>query len=187
MNKIVLASSSPRRYEILKLLVEDFIVDYSTIDETIDDSISAVNNVKEIARLKTISISQKYENDWVIGADTIVCLNNRIIGKPKDKIHARRILKELSGTTHEVITGVFMKRGNFEISFSATTLVSMNEITDIEIERYIETNEPLDKAGAYGIQGKGAVFVKEIKGDFYNVMGLPINQIYSVIKENQFV
>lgn len=185
MNEIILASNSPRRYEIMKLLGEKFIVDYIEIDETINELECAEDNVERLATLKAQPISVKYKNNLIIAADTVVCMDKKIIGKPKSISHAREILCALSGKSHEVITGVCLLKGNTQICFHSTTLVSMNTISNYEIDNYINTNNPMDKAGAYGIQDQGALFIKEIKGDFYNVMGLPINKIYSIIKENR--
>ena len=187
MSQIILASSSPRRCEIMKLLGKEFKVDSIEVDETIEESKSVQDNVKRLAYLKAKAVAKKYPNDLVIGADTVVCLNDKIIGKPENVEHARVILKSLSGTSHEVVTGVCIIKGRNQICFETQTLVYMNQISDYEIEQYIKTNEPMDKAGAYGIQGKGAVFVKEIRGDFYNVMGLPINRIYNIIKEKELI
>ncbi len=183
MNEIILASGSPRRRELLQLIGCDFKVDYMNIEETIDYSLSHRENVENLALLKASAVSEKYKNNWVIGSDTIVCMGDRIIGKPIDEDDAKTILTSLSGKKHNVITGVCIMKGDKKICFSETTYVYMDEISEREIINYISIGEPMDKAGAYGIQGKGALLINKIEGDFYNGMGLPVHRLYKELKE----
>ena len=178
MKKIILASSSPRRRELIELLNCPFEVCVKEIDELIDKTFSPEENVQRLARLKAEAIANKYKAHWIIGADTMVCLDEHILGKPHDEIEAAKMLKLLSGKIHRVITGVALVKEDEVINFFETTYVKMKQLSDAEIEWYIATKEPMDKAGAYGIQGKGAVFIERIEGDYYNVVGLPIHQIY---------
>ncbi len=178
MKKIILASSSPRRQELLKLLDYPFEVCVESVEEIIDKSISPEENVQNLAKLKAGAVAKKYRSQWVIGADTMVCLDDHILGKPQDEVQAKEILKLLSGRRHRVITGVALIKGDEVIKFCETTYVKMKVLSDVEIDEYIATKESIDKAGAYGIQGKGAIFIEGIEGDYYNVVGLPIHQIY---------
>ena len=176
--KVVLASGSPRRREILSMLGIEFEIKVSDADETVDPNLSPADTVMAIAAKK----SQGIDGDIVISADTIVCLDGKIIGKPSDYEDAFKILKMLSGRTHEVYTGVCVNgKTAYELSE-----VAFNELSDEEIKAYILTGEPMDKAGAYAAQGKGACFVREIKGDFFNVMGLPVHLLYGMLKNEGF-
>ncbi len=183
--KIVLASASPRRKEILENLGLEFEICPSDVDEGIKDKMSPEDAVIEISKRKAIACFEKYKDDvLVISADTVVCLDNKIIGKPKDESDAFNILKSLSGKSHFVFTGYALLSDNKIITGAVKTKVLFKELSDKEILWYISTKEPLDKAGAYGIQGKGSVFVKEISGDYLNVVGLPVSEIFDKIKEN---
>lgn len=163
--EIVLASSSPRRSELLRMLGLEFTVRPSDAEESIPDGLGPADAVMHLARTKN-----NVSGDVVISADTIVYYDGRILGKPKDAEEAAEMLRELSGRTHEVYTGICVN-GNCGYEM---TRVTFREISDREIHDYIMTGEPLDKAGAYGAQGKGALFVEKIEGDFFNVMGLPL-------------
>lgn len=183
MTVVILASASPRRQELLKLIFEDFVVKPADIDETVRKSIELEQYPEYLALKKSRHIAEKNSVDnVVIGCDTGVFIDNMMLGKPKDAEHAKEMLKLLSGRTHKVITGcsVFYKGQN--ICFSETTEVEFFRLTDKEIDEYIATGEPMDKAGAYGIQGKGALLVKKINGDYYNVMGLPIGALKQKLK-----
>lgn len=183
--KIVLASASPRRKEILENLGLEFEICPSDVDETIKGKISPEDAVIEISKAKALSCLEKYKDDvLVISADTVVCLDNKIIGKPKDESDAFDILKSLSGKSHFVFTGYTLATNDKIVTGAAKTQVVFKELSDKEILWYIGTKEPLDKAGAYGIQGKGSVFVKEISGDYLNVVGLPVSEIFDKIKGN---
>ena len=172
---IILASASPRRQELLSLICDSFTTLPAYIDETVTENIRLENIPEYLAVKKAQHIHrQNHFDDIVIGCDTGVFSDNRMLGKPKSKEDASTILRSLSGKVHKVITGCAVFYKDKTISFSCTTEVEFYELSDEEIEAYVQTGEPMDKAGAYGIQGKGAMFVKEIKGDFYNVVGLPV-------------
>lgn len=185
MKKIILASGSPRRKELIKLLGYPFEICVRGVEEKLDRQLSPEDNVKCLARLKAEVVAKDYPFDWVIGADTMVCLEEHILGKPQNEVEAAKMLQLLSGKKHRVITGVALIRKEEVISFCETTYVQMKTLSAQEIEDYIATREPMDKAGAYGIQGKGAIFIEGIEGDYYNVVGLPIHQIYKRLLENK--
>lgn len=175
---IILASASPRRQELLKLIFDDFIVEPSDIDETVRRSIELEQYPEYLALKKSRHVAEKnHFDDIVIGCDTGVFIGDIMLGKPKDEEQAREMLKLLSGKTHRVITGVSIFYKGQNISFSEVTEVEFYNLTDTDIDEYIATGEPMDKAGAYGIQGKGALLVKGIKGNFYNVVGLPVGEL----------
>lgn len=176
--KFVLASKSPRRAELLKNLGVDFSVKVSGADESqIPKDLPPNIYVQELAVLKGTAVSEEFGGgSYVIAADTVVVFDGEIIGKPKDKADARRILKLLSNKTHKVYTGYSVTdAANVHTAAGCeVTDVHFKELTDGEIDAYIATGEPLDKAGAYGIQGAGSLFADEIRGDFFNVVGLPL-------------
>lgn len=187
MHSLILASGSPRRKEILEQIGFPFTVIPSQKEEVISDE-DPSEAVKRLAKMKAEDIADQVEENFVIlGADTIVVLDNKILGKPKNKEEAYDMLWSLQGKTHEVFTGVSIieqtdgKRKEF--TFAQVTKVTIYPMTKEEIDRYIKTNEPMDKAGAYAIQGKFAVFIEKIEGDFYNVVGLPISSVYKVLKK----
>lgn len=169
--EIILASNSPRRKEILSMLNYEFNVIVSNCNEDID--LLGSDLVLELSKRKAEAVFINNKDKIVIGSDTIVYLNNKVYGKPKDKMDAFNMLKELSNKTHEVITGVTIMSNNNIDSFYDTAYVTFKDLTDKEIFDYIDTLEPMDKAGAYGIQGLGRNLIKEFKGDFYTIMGLP--------------
>ena len=186
MNKkrLILASASPRRSELLKFLGHEFTVIPSCADENISPVPSAPSElVEKLSLIKAQEVFSKHSDACVIGADTIVVLDGKILGKPKDDADAFRMLKILSGNTHTVYTGVSVLYGNTSITFHEATQVTFNTMTDDEINANIATKEPCDKAGAYGIQGYGSVFVHDIKGCYFNVMGLHFSRLYNAIKE----
>lgn len=173
MMKIILASASPRRQELLKYIVPEFEVIPADIDETLPADIPAEKCAEYLACQKARHIAEKYPDCIVIGSDTVVIIDGVILGKPADESDAERMLKMLSGKSHKVVTGVCIARGDASESFSCETRVKFYPLSDEEILEYISTGEPMDKAGAYGIQGYGSVLVEGIEGDFFNVMGLP--------------
>ena len=180
---IILASASPRRQELLKLIFDDFQVIPADIDETVRKTIELEQYPEYLALKKSRHIAEKRPvDDVVIGCDTGVFIDDIMLGKPKDKEQAAEMLKMLSGRTHKVITGcsIFYKGQN--ISFSEETEVQFYRLSENDISEYIATGEPMDKAGAYGIQGKGALLVKRINGDYYNVMGLPVAALRQRLK-----
>ena len=182
--KIILASKSPRRKEILETMGVQFEIDVADVDESVSDDLSPVEAVCEISKRKAQRIAERHgEDEIVISADTVVVIDGKIIGKPKDKEDAFCILKNLSGRTHEVYTGFTVcGNGKTKTDFEVTK-VHFKELCDDDIRRYIATGEPMDKAGAYGIQQKGNLFVDYIHGDYYNVVGFPISKICVTILE----
>ncbi len=180
---IILASASPRRQELLKLIFDDFAVEPADIDETVRKTIELTQYPEYLALKKSRHIAEKRPiDDVVIGCDTGVFIDDLMLGKPKDKEQAKEMLRMLSGKTHKVITGCSVFYKGMNISFSEVTEVEFYQLTDAEIDEYVATGEPMDKAGAYGIQGKGALLVKRIKGDYYNVMGLPVGALKQKLK-----
>lgn len=184
--KIILASASPRRRELMKLITEDFTAVSVDADETLPDDpgICGITGAAEyLARVKAEKAHQMFPDDIVIGCDTIVVCDNIILGKPKDKAQAREFLNMLSGCCHDVFTGCCIMYKDKSASFNVGTELRFNKLTDQEIEEYISTDEPYDKAGGYGIQGKAALFVDSISGDYYNVVGLPVSHLNKILKE----
>lgn len=177
---IILASKSPRRLELMKYITEDFIVKSADADETLPKGISPEEAVLRLSAIKAEPF--RNDEDTVIGADTVVALGRKILGKPKNDDDARVMLRSLSGKTHSVFTGVTIIHSQESTSFAVQTKVSFYELSDEDIERYIKTGEHRDKAGSYGIQGYGSLFVKEIKGDYFNVVGLPIGKLNKELK-----
>lgn len=174
---VILASASPRRRDIMRILTDDFITIPPDINEIAPSDIELELKPQYIATQKAKYISKGHRDAMVIGCDTSVIIDDKILNKPVNTEHARRMLKLLSGNTHKVITGCCISYMNLERCFSVTTEVEFFELTDNEIESYVNTNEPYDKAGGYGIQSHGALFVKGIVGDYYNVVGMPISRI----------
>ena len=174
MKHIILASASPRRKEILELADLKFDVMPSDAQE-ITTKTAPNEVVMELASIKAKDIYKKSEKQsMIVGADTVVAYQGQILGKPTDEAEAKRMLTMLSGQTHEVYTGVCIIEDGKTKTFYEETKVTFYEISDEQINHYIKTGEPMDKAGSYGIQGKAAVFIKGIEGDYYNVVGFPI-------------
>ena len=182
--KIILASKSPRRREILETMGVEFETDVADVDESVSGELSPVEAVCEISKRKAKKVAERHADDEiVISADTVVVIDGKIIGKPKDKEDAFNIIKSLSGRTHEVYTGFTVcGKGKTKTDFEVTK-VHFKQLCDDDIRRYVATGEPMDKAGAYGIQQKGNLFVEYIHGDYYNVVGFPISKICVTIKE----
>ena len=185
--KFILASASERRKELLSRIVRDFEVRVSDFDE---DSVQVNNDIENYVKIlsegKAKAVALNCSKDSIIiGADTIVVIDNKVLGKPKDKNHAFRMLKALSNNVHRVYSGVTVINNTTKVIKSEClyTEVYFSELSDEEIWKYIDTEECLDKAGAYGIQGFGGVFVKRINGCYYNVVGLPLNLLNKMIKE----
>jgi len=184
--KFILASSSPRRRELLLRLQTPFDIILPDVDESIiPPEGSPETYCTALAELKANDISQHYPNNLVIGSDTIVVLDNNIMGKPEDKAMAQNMLETLSGKTHHVYTGVCLKWADKNIHhlFAEITMVTFRELSEADINHYIESCPPYDKAGSYGIQDWSAVFVKEIKGCYDNVVGFPISRFYEELKK----
>lgn len=178
---IILASKSPRRLELMKYITEDFVVKSADADESLPKGIAPEEAVLRLSAIKAEPF--RSEDDIVIGADTVVALGKKILGKPKNDDEARAMLRSLSGKSHNVYTGVTIIHSQESVSFAVATKVTFYELTDEDIERYIKTGEHRDKAGSYAIQGYGSLFVKEIKGDYFNVVGLPISKLNKELKK----
>jgi len=183
--KIILASGSPRRKEILEKIGLQFVVEESGFEE-----ITLLKNPTEIVKLfskeKAKAVIKKYPEDLIIAADTVVVLGNKVMGKPKSELEAGQMLKKLSGKSHIVITGLSVAFGKKLITKVSKTKVKFNKISKKEIDAYVKTKEPLDKSGAYGIQGKAGIFVKEIKGDYFNILGMPVGLLASLLSKFNF-
>ena len=174
MARIILASQSPRRRELIKLITDDVLCVTAKDEEVIPEGMSPADIPEHLALLKALSVKKDYPEDVIVGSDTVVIYGDELLLKPVDKADAFRMLKLLSGRTHQVITGCAIVKGDRQITFSEVTEVEFYHLSDEEILSYIETFEPMDKAGAYGIQGKGSLLVKGIKRDYFSVVGLPV-------------
>ena len=180
--QIILASQSPRRKELLGLFRVPFVVRAADIDETMDPAKPAFDEVARVSRAKALAVTRE-DDDIVIAADTIVVCAGEVLGKPKDETDAKRMLRLLSGRDHQVMTGMTVLRGKKCVTCTEVTDIHFRPLTEKEIENYVATGEPMDKAGAYGIQGGAALFAERMVGDFYNVMGLPVCRLGIVLKE----
>lgn len=177
MKEIILASQSPRRKELLRQAGVSFRVCPADIEEHMDLSLPIEAAVEKLAQDKAQAVAANFPHDIVIGADTIVSFDQQVMGKPHTDEEAITMLRKLSGHTHKVISGVAMGcEGQWEC-FHAVSEVTFYDLSQEEIIAYVESKEPLDKAGAYGIQGKGAIFVAKIVGDYYNIVGLPLAEV----------
>ena len=180
--QLILASQSPRRKELLGLFHIPFTVRVADIDETMDASKAPAEEVARVSRTKAMAIPHE-EDDIVIAADTIVVLGNQVLGKPKDASHAQAMLRALSGRDHQVMTGVTVLKGDTCLTHTEITDIHFRDLSDSEIRGYVASGEPMDKAGAYGIQGGAALFADGMRGDYYNVMGLPVCRLFLMLKE----
>ena len=179
---VILASSSPRRKELLKRIISNFEIKVSNIDESINRPQNVSEIPYELAYRKAKEIAKDYYNDIVIGSDTIVAINNEVLEKPIDEKDAYRMLKLLNNNTHEVISGIAILYQNKEIRYIEKSFVTFNNLTDKEILDYIATKDPLDKAGAYGIQNEYINLVKEFSGEYENIVGLPLIRLEKELK-----
>lgn len=176
MTNVILASQSPRRQDILRQVHIPFTVRIAHVDESVITETNPIEKVRALASLKNNSVSIK-NDEIVIAADTIVCFNGKVLEKPRGKNDAVQMLRMLSGKEHSVYTGVSLRTMKEEETFVEETRVTFFSLKDAEIDAYIASGEPFDKAGAYGIQGLGATLVKEVHGDYFNVVGLPIARV----------
>ncbi len=180
----ILASASPRRRELLERIGLHFTIEAADTDETLVPGLSPAEQVMRLSRNKACAIAARHPEDPVIlSADTVVVLEDTILGKPADADDARRMLHALSGRTHHVLTGVTVLQGSHCQTRCEVTEVHFAALSDAEIDAYVATGEPLDKAGAYGIQGYAAVFATGISGDYYNVMGLPLHTAAKMLRQ----
>lgn len=191
--EIILASKSPRRKELLSTIVNDFKI----IESTFDESSIKINNPKKLVKALAQGKCEKVFNETtgvrcVIGADSIVVVNNKVLGKPKTEEKAKEMLRLISGTKHQVLTGMCIKY-TFDnelvsqLSFVCSSTVYFKKLDEKEIEEYVNSKEPLDKAGAYAIQGLAGKFVEKINGSFHNIVGLPVAQLYNVLKQENII
>ena len=178
---LILASQSPRRRELLGLTGLDFVVRVADIDETMDPGKAPFDEVARVSRMKAMAVSRD-QGDVVIAADTIVVCGGQVLGKPRDEEDAFRILSLLSGRSHEVMTGMTVLTGDEIITHTEVTKIHFRDLLPGEIRAYIATGEPMDKAGAYGIQGGAALFADQMEGDYYNVMGLPVCRLAMILR-----
>ncbi len=180
---MILASQSPRRRELMERMgLKGFKTISPDIDESIFDGLPPEELVRKLSAEKAVAVAEQVsEHDLIIAADTVVSLDGTILGKPSDDLDAFKMLSTLSGVRHQVYTGVTVCRGGETITEHEVTDVLFRELTEEEIECYVKTGEPLDKAGAYGIQGYGALLVERISGDYYNVMGLPVCRLNGIL------
>lgn len=181
MREIILASGSPRRKELLSHIVCDFTVIPSNIPEVASGT--PLSQVIKLATDKALNIAKSHQDAIVIGSDTLVAIGKKVLGKPADKADAARMLQLLSGKTHKVYTGIAIVCGGNIQTDCGITSVTFNPMTAEEIDTYISTGEPMDKAGAYGIQAFGGKFIRKINGCYFNVMGLPQSIVYGMLKK----
>jgi septum formation protein len=184
--KLILASKSPRRAEVLSAVGWPFEVSVAGVDETRAEFEDSVTYVRRLAQAKAEAVAQRLSSGLVLGADTTVVVDGEILGQPGDRGHAVRMLELLSGKWHEVLTGVALVRAgqvNQPLVDSEVTRVRFGTLSKAEIDWYVSTDEPLDKAGAYAIQGRAALFIEEIQGDYFNIVGLPIRLVYQLARK----
>lgn len=182
MKRLILASKSPRRKELLERCGLPFEAVPADLNEVIDCGLALTDAIQKLALQKATAVLKQYPDAIVIGSDTIVVQNGECLGKPKNREDAKRMLRELSGNMHEVITGLAFvsdKKTHTDVSVSKVTF---QVLTEEEIERYVESGEADDKAGAYGIQGQAGLWIQHIEGDYYSIMGLPLNLVYNELK-----
>ena len=179
--QLILASASPRRKELLGLFHIPFTIRVADIDETMDHTRSPFDEVARVSRLKALAV-ERQEDDIVIAADTIVVCEGKVLGKPRDGAEAVEMLQLLSGRDHQVMTGCTVLQGQRAETFTEVTHLHFRPLSQKEIENYVASGEPMDKAGSYGIQGGAALFCERMVGDYYNVMGLPVCRLGQVLK-----
>ncbi|MCR6107447.1 septum formation inhibitor Maf [Salipaludibacillus agaradhaerens] len=183
MKSVILASQSPRRRQLLEQVNIPFSVVPSSVEEIVDNTLSPADIAMSLAKQKADEVFKRYPESVVIGADTIVVAQGRILEKPSDVQEAYNMLQVLSDVSHSVVTGVTINSHEKTVTFYEETIVHFYPLTHEEIERYVSSGEPFDKAGAYGIQGLGAALVKKIEGDYFTVVGLPIAQVVRTLKK----
>lgn len=179
---IILASQSPRRWELLGLFGIPFEIKAADIDETMDPGKSPYDEVSRVSCCKALAIARETD-DIVIAADTIVVCQEKILGKPRSEDEAKEMLHLLSGRDHQVMTGMTVVKGSVVRSITEVTDIHFRQLSDREIDAYVATGEPMDKAGSYGIQGGAALFAEKMVGDYYNVMGLPVCRLWQLLHE----
>lgn len=182
MKQLILASKSPRRKELLAKCGIPFEIDAAEIDETLKDSCPLTEAIMDLSLRKASAVLLRHPSAAVLGSDTIVVVENRVLGKPADRDDARLMLQELSGRTHQVITGFALVSSKKTFCDVSVSNVTFTDLSSAEIEEYIASGEADDKAGAYGIQGLAGKFITKIEGDYYAIMGLPLSKVYQELK-----
>ena len=180
--QLILASASPRRKELLGLFRVPFTIKVADIDETMDENRQPYDEVARVSAAKAKAVEREAD-DVVIAADTIVVCEGKVLGKPRSREEAFEMLSLLSGRDHQVMTGMTVLRGETAVTVTEVTDLHFRELSDREMNAYIATGEPMDKAGAYGIQGGAALFCARLEGDYYNVMGLPVCRLGEILRE----
>ncbi len=180
--QLILASQSPRRRELLGLFNQPFVIRVADIDETMDPGKPPFDEVARVSRCKALAVARE-PDDIVIAADTIVVCRDKVLGKPHSQEEAAAMLRLLSGRDHQVMTGMTVLRGELCRSITEVTDIHFRPLSEKEIAGYVATGEPMDKAGAYGIQGGAALFAEKMVGDYYNVMGLPVCRLWQLLHE----
>lgn len=183
MKQLILASGSPRRKELLALVTPDFTVKVSDVDESAITAHTPAGLAKALARAKCLAVAETEPEALVLGSDTVVEFEGEVFGKPKNRQDAQRMLQALSGKRHYVHTGVCMAQGDHIENFVVSSAVDFFPIEEADLQGYIDTKEPYDKAGGYAIQGHAAVWCKGIEGCYYNIMGLPVSQVAQALKK----
>lgn len=183
MKEIILASGSPRRKELMEMLGFDFRVIVSDVEEVVDESLKPEEIVKSLAHQKALAVFNEHQDALVIGSDTIVVADDKILGKPHSKLQAKEMMELLKNDKHQVMTAVSFISDKEEKVICDKATVHFNDIELTEIEKYIETKEPYDKAGGYAIQGWAGKHIRAIEGNFYTIMGLPVDIVYQYLKD----
>lgn len=180
-----MASKSPRRRELLGLFTEDFIIDASNADEPEFSGGDVGEYVMSLAKIKAEEVARRHPGDTVLGADTVVAVGGKVLGKPKSPDHAREMLRSMSGSFQQVYTGICIIRGAETITDAVESRLVFRELTDADIDEYVATGECMDKAGAYGIQGGAKEFVATLRGDYFNVIGLPMKRVCEILESDR--
>ena len=183
MNKIILASASPRRKQLLSTITTDFVIIPSNVEENFPNTLDAMKVSLYLSNLKAKDIHDRYPNDIVIGSDTTVIINNEILGKPINKLDAKRMLTTLSNNIHYVVSGVTIYNQNEVYEINSISKVYFKELTDQDIDQYLENDEYKDKAGSYAIQGLASKFIDHIEGDYDTIVGFPTKEVERVLKD----
>ena len=181
---LILASQSPRRRDLLSMLGLDFTVITADIDETMDGNLSVEDAVAAVCRKKAEAVAKDHPSDTIIAADTIVVVDDRVLGKPRDAEDAKAMLRILSGRSHTVMTAFCIWQKGETVTHVEKTNLRFKPLSDGEIAAYVATGSPMDKAGSYGIQDQAAIFVEALEGDYYNVMGLPVCSLVKTLRKN---
>ena len=179
---VVLASGSPRRRELLHRIFNEFDVIPSDVEEVVPEGLAPCDQAQYLASLKAASLAERFPERLIIGSDTVVIVDGQVMGKPADEEDAKRMLRSLSGRKHTVATGCALFLNGRQLAFVEETEVEFYPMSEQEIEDYVKSGDPMDKAGAYGIQSGAALFVKGIQGDYSTVMGLPVARLYQELK-----